>query len=606
MSKLRLLVGLLALTVPLTACDKVTDLLKQKSSAKEAADSDDESEEEDDKDSDKPKKSKKKKSKVLADTGFRPERDGFAFKNQGGEYPRTAPILTENVMVKMFGEKACVDGDTKDCTLTLPAAEWAHMVNRAMNGGRCEGMAVSSLTFWKGIDKPDSMWSLTTHTLDKKEATPFIGYYWTYQMVDPVRTDIRVSRRASTPSSVADQLVKMFKAGELGTLAFWHQGGRGGHAVTPYAVEDQGNGLQAIKVYDNNFPDKERVITIDRNADTWKYDLAALNPDQPKAPWYGDASTHSLVVVPLDLRLKKAACPFCREGSDTRTVWPRASAISIADQDGRKVGFEGGKIVNEIPNAEVVDLSAYLEGTAPMEPIFILPEGNDYDITLSKSDVATSGDDDGVAIFSAGSAVTIEGVKLDSAQKDTLSLPRDNGGIRYRSGSGKMPAMKLALDDAKEGVAVRVANLDADADSEVELKLDRKTRRATVQGGGRNTKSYDLEVSTVGAGTKGVEKTEQKAVKFKLGESHGIDAKRPVARPKPGAKPAPLRITRGVAPKRPIVDRNKDKVEPKETPKGTPQQPDVKRRPMPEPSVKRTPPAPTATTPPKRTIAPRR
>ena len=85
MSKLRLLVGLLALTVPLTACDKVTDLLKQKSSAKEAADSDDESEEEDDKDSDKPKKSKKKKSKVLADTGFRPERDGFAFKNQGGE-----------------------------------------------------------------------------------------------------------------------------------------------------------------------------------------------------------------------------------------------------------------------------------------------------------------------------------------------------------------------------------------------------------------------------------------------------------------------------------------------------------------------------------------
>jgi hypothetical protein len=558
MPKLRLLVGLLALTLPVTGCGFVGELLSKKSDSKQSS-ADDEEEEEDDSPSDKPKK-KKKKDKTLADTGFRPDRDGFAFQNQGGEYPRQPPILNENVMVKMFGDKACVDGDTKDCTLTLPAAEWAHMVNKAMNGGRCEGMAVAALTFWKGIDKPESVWSMTNSTLEKKEATPFIAYYWTYQMVDPVRTETMLARRKSTPSSVADQLVKMFKAGELSTLAFWNPRGRGGHAVTPYAVEDQGNGIQHIKVYDNNFPSKERIIVIDRNADTWRYDLAALNPDQPKMPWYGDATLRNLVVIPLDLRLKKAACPFCRDASGARTVWPRASAVSIADQEGRKVGLDGDKIVNEIPDAQVVDVSAYLEGGAAMDPIFILPEGNDYDITIEKNDAAASSDDDGVAIFTAGTAVTVEGVKLAKGEKDTLSLSRETGGLRYKSGTGKVPALKMAVDDADEGVAVRVANLETDADSEVELKFDRKTRKATVQGGGKATKSYDLEMSHVGKGQRGVEKTEQRGVKFKLGESHAIDGKRAIARPKAGAKPAPPRITRGVAPRRPIaIDKDKDK-----------------------------------------------
>ncbi len=594
MKKFRLLVGLLAVSaVPLTGCDKVSELLKGKSS--EQANDSDEEEDDDDSSSDKPKKKKKnKKAKVLADIGFRPERDGWAFQNQGGEYPRTTGILNEKVMVRMFGEKACVDGDAEDCTLTLPAAEFADRVNRAMNNGRCEGMAVAALTFWKGIDKPESMWSLTNHTLDKKEATPFIAQYWAYQMMDPVRSERMAAARRSTPSSVVDQLVTSFKANEFSTLAFWHQRGRGGHAVTPYAVEDQGNGIQHIKVYDNNYPDKESIIVIDRNADTWRYDTAALNPGRPADPWYGDASTRTLVVVPLDLRLKAQTCPFCTGSATERIIWPRAASATITDQEGRRLGYgEDGKLINEIPNAQVVLPAAYLEGGAPAEPIFFLPEDNDYDVVLSKAEGTTGNEEDaGVAVFSGGSAVTVEGAKLGGGQKDTLSVGRDGSGLRYRAGGGKVPALKVAIDDNKEGVAVRVANLESDGDSDVELSVDRKTRKAVVQGGGKSSKSYDLEMSHVAKGQRGVEKVEQKDVKFKLGESHAIDAKRPVTRPKPGTKATPPRITRGAAPKR-VVKKPEDAKKPEEK-KPDGKTPDVKK-----PDGKRTPITPPKTEPPK-------
>lgn len=562
-----LLIGFLVGTT--AGCDAVANMLHKKEKTAET----DESEDEDD-DSPTPKKKKKEKGvKVLADIQFRPERDGFKFQNTGGEYPKTKPVLDENVVVRMFGKEACVDGDTKDCTLTLPALEWAHSVNRAMNAGQCEGMAVSSLTFYKGIDKPDSMLQFTAHAIDRKEATPLIAYYWAYQTVDPVMTETIVARRNSTPVQVEDKLVEMFKNNELATLAFWNPNGRGGHAVTPYAVEDRGNGIHWIKVYDNNFPEKERVIVIDRNANTWKYDLAALNPDQPKMPWYGGADSHNLAIRPLNLRLGKAVCPFCREGSNTRTVWPRSTSISITDPEGRRVAVEGDKIINEIPNAQVIDVSAFLEGYPASEPIFVLPDDADYDVKLAAQDGAASpaaaGDDAGVTVFGRGNAISVEGTKLDKGESDTLGLVKKSSDVRYRSGNGKVPALKLAVDDDGDGAAVRVANLKADKDDEIELVHDRKAGRIVVQGGGKATTGYDLEVNTVKKGLKGVERSEQKGVRFKLGESHAIDARRPAPPPnaklaKPGAAKPP-KISRGVFLRKPKPKPADPAVSPKES-----------------------------------------
>ncbi|MBL8741534.1 MAG: hypothetical protein JNK04_10585 [Myxococcales bacterium] len=559
MTKLRLLLAFTLIATSGIGCDKVADLFQKKDKTADEDSDDEEEDDSDSKDSDKPKKKKKKKKgepTYLADTGFRPEKDGFAFKNVGGQYPKTPPVLTENVMVKMFGDKACVNGDTKECTLTLPAQEWAHMVNRYINGGQCEGMAVASLTMFKGADKPKELFAFSAHQVGRKEVTPLIAEYWAYQMTDPVRSERNKSLRNMTPRDVADKLVEMFKKGELATLAFFSR--QGGHATTPYAVEDKGNNIQWIKMYDNNAPDEERYIEIDRSANTWKYNLAGINPGVKPMIWGGGADSHSIAVVPMELRLKKATCPFCSDNGGRTTIMPRSTSISITDQDGRKVAVnDDGSITNEIPGAEVIQTPSYLEGYAPLEPMFVMPADNDYDIDVAGSTVAGTsageslGDDDkGVAVFTAGSALSVEGAAVSKTDKDTLSIPREGGAVRYRPGTGKMPAMKLAVDDDKEGLSVRVANMKADAGDEVELKLDRKTRKVVVGGGGKKTDSYDLELKRSGGGERGIEREEQKGVKFRLGESHAIETKRPT-RVK-GQKASPTRIQRGTYVKPPL------------------------------------------------------
>ena len=485
---------------------------------------------------------------MLADTGFRPDKNGYPFQNQGGQYPKTPPVLTAAGVSKMFGKEACVGGDAKSCKLTPAANEWMGVVNRAMNIGQCEGMAVGSLAFFKKIQSPKdyAASAASAHDLNHNNVGPLIGYYWAFQMVNPVRFQTIKSLYTQTPNGAEDTLVDMMKRGEYATLAV--RSAHGGHAVTPYAVEDRGNGIHWIRIYDNNWPDKERYVIIDRNANTWKYELASLNPDVPKEPWEGNAETHTIAVTPLAYRLGKAECPFCT-GSKKLVVPHGTNSITLTNHDGKKLGRgDDGKIVNEIPDAEVVQLDSYLAGAEGGEPMYTVPHDADDEISLHGTDRKTTdanpNGDHGVAIIGNGSAVAVETSKLKPGDKDTLSVHRE-GAVKYQSGSGgTIPPIRLAHDgDGQHGMTARISNMKADAHEPLELKMDHKAGEVHVSGGGKRSESFDLKVKHVHAGAEDQE-VEHKGIKYKAGETHTVHVD-----PKPGAKPAPLKVTHAPTPK---------------------------------------------------------
>jgi hypothetical protein len=512
------------------------------------------------------------KGAFLADTGFRPSIHGFRFQNEGGQYPKTPPVLTAAGVSKLFGKDACVGGDVKSCKLTPVATEWMAMVNRAMNIGQCEGMAVSSLAFFKKINDPTAFapGAKSAHDLTHAAVGPLIGYYWAFQMVNPVRLETGKSMFTQTPTSAEDTLVDMMKRGELATLAI--RSPHGGHAVTPYAVENRGDGIHWIRIYDNNWPDKERYIIIDRNQNTWKYELASLNPNVPREPWSGTADSHSIAVTPLSARLGKAECPFCA-GSKKMVVPQGTNSISLTNQDGKRIGRDGDKMVNEIPDAEVVDLNTYVDGAPVSEPVYVVPADADYEVSITGQDkkgaAGAPDDDHGVAFIGNGSAVAVETTKLKTSDRDTLSLHRD-GGVKYRTGSGGViPPIRLAADGAGGGMQARIANMKAEANDDLEVKLDQKAGQVTVQGGGKKSDAYDLKVKQVSAGSDDRE-IEQKGIKFHAGESHTIHADAAVG----GKGAATFKIAHGVYVKpKPEKEHAKEpaRAEPaKGTPKGTP------------------------------------
>jgi hypothetical protein len=489
---------------------------------------------------------------VLADTGFRPTKDGFKFENQGGHYPRTPPVLTNQDVARMFGSDACASGSGNTCRLKPVATEWMTMVNRAMNDGQCEGMAVSSLAFYQKVYQPASYapHAKSIRDLTHAETASLIGYFWAFQMVNPVRKDKVESLITMTPISVEDTLVDMMKRNELAVIAIHSP--HGGHAVTPYAVEDRGNGIHWIEIYDNNWPDRERHIIIDRNANTWAYELASLNPDIPREPWSGTADSHSIAVTPLSDRLGRAECPFCAGGKKL-VVSYGTNGVTLTNGDGKKLGREGDKIVNEIPGAEVFDVASYLDGVPPSDPVYAVPAEGDYQVSIAGRDrpsrPESAEEEHGVAVIGNGAAVTVETPKLATNEHDTLSVSHD-GGIKYKTGkAGEFPAIRLAADGAAGGMHARLSHMNAEANDEIELKMDHAAGQITVSGGGKRASSFDLKVTHVQGGAED-RVNEQKGIKFQPGMTHTIESSPNVAagatpfkvlHVRPAPSPAPSR-----------------------------------------------------------------
>lgn len=211
------------------------------------------------------------------DIGFRPEEDGFSFENYGDEL---GPVdLTAVEMQRLFGNSVCAGDD--ECTLIPNARRWMKENNKEMAGGHCEGMAVLSLLFYFGLADPEKFGGATTHDL-KIEGNELlqreIAYWWATQTTSPAQED-----SVDGPNEALKALEKTFQAGEdasdTWTVGVSMEDGSGDHAVTPFAVQDRGNGIYEISVYDNNYPDETKVINVDSNDNTFTYETST-NPEE--------------------------------------------------------------------------------------------------------------------------------------------------------------------------------------------------------------------------------------------------------------------------------------------------------------------------------------
>ena len=234
-----------------------------------------------------------------ADSGLLPTDDGFTFANFGSS--ATKEVFNTDDLVTMFGKEACVGGVETPCTPTTQAAAWARMVNEARASGHCEGLAVQAAARFDTKQTPATGALLNagdvTHGIMRAFATQFL----------PEVQDATNSWAKKSLSDIVNELVSSMKTGSVAySLGIYTP--TGGHAVLPYAVEFPSKDLAVIKVYDSNWPGKERYVVIDLAEKKWFFSFNGQDPQKDECAWTGKAGDIDL--TPMSVRTS-ATCPFC-------------------------------------------------------------------------------------------------------------------------------------------------------------------------------------------------------------------------------------------------------------------------------------------------------
>jgi hypothetical protein len=389
---------------------------------------------------------------VVFDFGFNPADNGFSFENYGDDIPATN--LTADELRRMFGDEVCADINGDECILTPPAEQWMEQVNGDMAGGHCEGMAVLSLMMYTGqVSASDFGGNLASELDINDEALQKeIAYWWATQAVDPTASSVI----KGTPMEILQTIEQMDVNGETYTIGIYNDRGEG-HAITPFGVEDKGDGLYAILAYDNNYPGEVRELFVDSRDNSWTYETS-INPEVATDVWSGNADSQTLDLTPTSARLETQTCPFCEGGYSSisgKLAAPTQALnqifldgeghILITDDSGNRLGYVDGKIINEIEGASYSKYRMLASGNTP-EPIYSIPSNLDVTITIDGTELTEETLTD-LMMIGPGFSIGVEGIYLEPGQVDVAYFYPADETIAYETTSDESPSIIFGIEN---------------------------------------------------------------------------------------------------------------------------------------------------------------
>ena len=164
--------------------------------------------------------------RLIADSGFRPARDGFGFENYGTE---TGVLdLSPAYVEELFGPAVCASGTGATCRLTPPAREWVEAENDAMAAGHCFGMAVAAAEFFARHARPERFGAPVPRHLRITHNAALQRTIALYNSLQELPS-VRAKAVAHTPNDTLDFIIRDLRdGGPLPVLGIFRAGGAGG------------------------------------------------------------------------------------------------------------------------------------------------------------------------------------------------------------------------------------------------------------------------------------------------------------------------------------------------------------------------------------------
>lgn len=447
---------------------------------------------------------------MIADSGFDVKTDGFSFENYGNA--KGVSNLKANDMRRMFGDKVCTRIKNDKCTLTSPARQWMKEINTAMDGGHCEGMAVTSLTMFHKIEDPNTFGAPKTNDLAFDGNTPLqetIAYWWATQSTEPTMSSMITGKPSDIIKLLAASLSQGQNADTFYSIGIYMADGTGGHAVTPVSITDLGDGKVGLNIYDNNWPNELRTINVDTNAETWSYQ-ASTNPDEQESLYSGD----TLELTPSKARLETQDCDFCGGKGSKNTTKGAMNTFILSSSgmassaggasgasgmgtslfvtpDNKRIGYQNGKLINEIPGASVkIFKGAPTLWSDSGLPVFRIPKGVTTTLQLANDPKYKYS----VTAYGDGKVVKVSELDVSATKASTVYFGSKVGSVKIKSAVKTTPDIYIGDEEnaSNKDSATQFSNVDISEDGEFDITFDEETDQFTVDGDVSG--DFDLDV----------------------------------------------------------------------------------------------------------------
>ena len=447
---------------------------------------------------------------VIAQSGFDPQVDGFNFMNysdSGVSTPNLAntvffdvpfedPInLTPDDMRAMFGNEACTNR-TGPCIPTLAAEATREAFNGAMDGGHCFGIAGTASQVFNGtLGLPfiGSAFRAPYRTPWSSTMTRTIARNFAWQLVNDS------SSYALSPTQAVRALQAGLKPGAAPfVLTVWETPpAQGGHAITPIALYDRGNGLYDIEVWDNNYPGRTRAVHIDTTADGGKGTMEYLmftSPGQAPTMASGDVG-----LIPADKLLGRQPCPFCDSAAGTTVT---IDAVEIGDGGSVTATLEGldGKAIADLTEFDAIDppgddMQTFPVWTVPANvPFRILLSTKNTNVTVTTAVTAQAGDGTWIA----------SNLAIRPRSRDIVTINPSQESIVFSSTKGTDPTLAV-IDTASADTMyqIEMRGIRLSANRAARLNLDFANNAAILTTNQRKSNRVNVAATLETATTEG-------------------------------------------------------------------------------------------------------
>jgi hypothetical protein len=463
---------------------------------------------------------------------YDPKLDGYGFHNFGGDDHDDENDLDAGDLIKMFGaQNVCQSGNTaQNCVLYEPAQEWLEQRIESKSHGHCDGLAMTSLRFWaelpwEGKTTPVNWQSGAQNVSDltmSRAISSYVAYFHILQDVAEVY-EFREEQFKKKPSETLKTIIDSMKddaPDHFELLIYQLVDGihKNGHAILPYAVEDMGEGLYHIHVYDSNFEKTSKYVELDVEDETWRYHTSS-EPGQTADDYVGNASTKSLSLQNLNAReLEIYGCPFCPESNERASLHHASGKKTKEDQvgftmlgegeymittpNGKRIGYDfvRSRFVNEIPEADVVAYTGGLNKNIPAQ--YHLPRlqsTKPYTITVAGKGINKEVDAD-IEMTGRGFVVGFEYVLLDPGETMSMTISPNGRELSFTaSQDGETPNVFITIATSRKDPSYHfeIGGIKLAAGKTVTMKLDLEKQKLYFKDNDSDRDPYDVFVTRV-------------------------------------------------------------------------------------------------------------